>query len=153
MVVLASLPEIMQNNLAGLDCPSFETEPWVRGGPLKDRRIAVLSSAGIHRRDDKHFVGGDAGYRVIPQETTHGDLTMSHVSVNYDRTAFQQDLDSILPLQHLKDMAEEGVIGSVASNHYSFMGATDPRTMEENARQLAGELKADNVDTVVLIPV
>ena len=50
-------------------------------------------------------------------------------------------------------MDEEGLIGSVASNHYSFMGATDPRDMEDDARHLAGVLKADQVDAVVLLPV
>ena len=50
-------------------------------------------------------------------------------------------------------MEEEGLIGSVASNHYSFMGATDPRDMEDDARQLAGVLKSDQVDAVVLLPV
>jgi D-proline reductase (dithiol) PrdB len=78
---------------------------------------------------------------------------MSHVSVNFDRTAFQQDHNVNFPLKHLADMAEEGLIGSVASDHYSFMGATDPRDMEEDARQLAGVLKADQVDAVVLLPV
>ena len=33
------------------------------------------------------------------------------------------------------------------------MGATDPRNMEEEARRLAEILKADNVDSIVLIPV
>jgi hypothetical protein len=33
------------------------------------------------------------------------------------------------------------------------MGATDPLQMELHARELAGRLKADAVDTVVLPPV
>ena len=78
---------------------------------------------------------------------------MSHISVNFDRTAFQQDLNVTFPRKHLADMDEEGLIGSVASNHYSFMGATDPRDMEDDARHLAGVLKADQVDAVVLLPV
>jgi hypothetical protein len=41
----------------------------------------------------------------------------------------------------------------VAATHYSFMGATDPLQMESHARQLAGQLKADEVDAVVLPPV
>jgi hypothetical protein len=50
-------------------------------------------------------------------------------------------------------MATEGVIGSVASTQYSFMGATDPRGMEANARAVAGLLKSDRVDGVLLTPV
>ncbi|MBT3701184.1 MAG: hypothetical protein HOG12_06675 [Alphaproteobacteria bacterium] len=78
---------------------------------------------------------------------------MSHVSVNFDRTAFQQDLEAIFPLGHLAELASDGVIGSVATDHYSFMGATDPVKMEDEARELASRMKADNVNTVILIPV
>jgi len=45
------------------------------------------------------------------------------------------------------------VIGSVAQTHYSFMGATDPVQMEPYARELAGRLKKDAVDAVILSPV
>jgi len=44
-------------------------------------------------------------------------------------------------------------VGSVASIHYSFMGATHPAKMERMARQLAGLLKRDQVDAVLLVPV
>jgi len=45
------------------------------------------------------------------------------------------------------------VIGSVAQTHYSFMGATDPVQIESNARELAGRLKRDQVEAVILSPV
>lgn len=153
MVDVSTLPDAMQKHLNDLECPVFEAKPWVRGGPLNERRVAILSSAGLHLRTDQHFVGGDASYRVIPNDVDPDEIVMSHVSVNFDRTAFQQDINTIFPLKHLADMEEEGVIGSVASSHYSFMGATDPKNMEDDARQLAGVLKADKVDTVVLLPV
>jgi len=41
----------------------------------------------------------------------------------------------------------------MADTHYSFMGATDPLQMEPHARELAGRLKQDNVDSVLLAPV
>lgn len=153
MVDVSTLPDVMQHHLNEVECPVFESKPWVRGGPLKERRVAILSSAGLHLRSDQHFTGGDHSYRVIPNGTDPDEILMSHVSVNYDRTAYQQDINVVFPLKHLADMAEEGLIGSVASNHYSFMGATDPREMEDDARELAGVLKSDQVDTVVLLPV
>jgi D-proline reductase (dithiol) PrdB len=64
-----------------------------------------------------------------------------------------QDINTVLPLDRLAELARDGVIGSVASHHYSFMGATDPRGMEDEARELAGRLKADKVDSVLLVPV
>ena len=59
----------------------------------------------------------------------------------------------MFPLDRLIELAAEGTIGSLAATHYSFMGATDPVEMEPHARELAGRLKQDSVDAVILSPV
>jgi D-proline reductase (dithiol) PrdB len=92
-------------------------------------------------------------YRVIRGDIAAKDLVMSHISTNFDRTGFQQDWNVVFPLDRLKELAEEGAIGSVAAYHYSFMGATDPAKMEAAARNLALLLKGDRVDGVILVPV
>ena len=153
MVALSTLSDQLTKVLTDLDCPTFETTPWVRGGPLSERRVAIVSSAGVHLRTDRHFHGSDSGYRAIPNDAAPNDIVMTHTSPNYDRTAFIQDLNTVLPLDRLAELAEDGVIGSVASHHYSFMGATDPRAMEGGARELSGRLKDDAVDAVLLVPV
>lgn len=133
----------------------FDARPWVGGPPLKQRRVAVISTAGLHERGDRPFAPGAAAtdYRVIPGSTNAGELVMSHLSINYDRTGFQQDVNVVLPLDRLRELAAEGVIGSVADFHYSFMGAAPIRELEPRARQLAGLLKKDKVDAVLLSPV
>ena len=78
---------------------------------------------------------------------------MSHISTNFDRTGFQQDHNVVLPIDRLNELAADGTIGSVASVHYSFMGATHPAKLERTARHLAGLLKQDQVDAVLLVPV
>jgi len=78
---------------------------------------------------------------------------MSHVSASFDRSGFQQDLNVVFPIDRLQELAQEGVIGSVADFHYSFMGVTDPKQMEQDARKLAGILKQDRVDALLLVPV
>jgi D-proline reductase (dithiol) PrdB len=78
---------------------------------------------------------------------------MSHISTNFDRTGFQQDHNVVFPIDRLNELAAEGAVGSVASIHYSFMGATHPGKLERTARQLAGMLKQDQVDAVLLVPV
>ena len=50
-------------------------------------------------------------------------------------------------------MAADGEIASVADEHYSFMGAADPVTMEKSARAVAAQMKAEGVNTVFLIPI
>jgi D-proline reductase (dithiol) PrdB len=153
MVRMTDLPPATQTGMANLECPSFETKPFVNGPTLAERRIAVVTSAGLLRRGERPFVSGDAAYRVLPGDTPADQILMSHVSVNFDRTAFLRDINVVLPLDRLREMAAAGTIGSVAATHYSFMGATDPRTMETNVRSVAGRLKADRVDGVLLTPV
>ncbi|CEG09127.1 D-proline reductase subunit gamma [Afipia felis] len=154
MVRLTDLPEGQAKRLAELECPDFQTSPWVSGPPLAERRVAVISSAGLFVQGEAApFRGRDADYRAIPREVLPKDVLCSHISINFDRTAFQEDWNVILPLDRLKELAEEGTIGSVAEMHYSFMGAIDPTEAEGYVRELAVRLKQDKVDAVLLCPV
>ncbi len=153
MVRLNELPEPSRSYLRRLRCPTFETTPWAQGPPLAKRRVAIISTAGLHRRDDRPFELTSDDYRVIPADVQANDLVMSHVSANFDRIGFQMDWNVIFPLDRLRELAARKEIGSVADFHYSFMGATDPRKMEPTARHLAGILKSDHVDAVLLVPV
>ena len=154
MAILEELPEIERQFLESLACPAFETRPWVEGPPLGERRVAIISTAGLHRKEDRPFTfdPGDY-YRVIPGNIQANELIMSHVSTNFDRSGFQRDWNVIFPLDRLRELQDQGVIGSIAEYHYSFMGAHDPVPMESTARSLAGLLKKDGVDAALLIPV
>jgi len=99
------------------------------------------------------FRGRDPDCRVIPGETPPDRLLLSHISINFDRTGFQEDWNVVFPLDRLNELAAERIIGSAAQTHYSFMGATDPVLMEPHAREVAGRLKSDRVDAVILSPV
>jgi D-proline reductase (dithiol) PrdB len=135
---LTDLPAAQAKRLADLECPEFTTRPWVSGPGLSQRRLAIVSSAGLVVRGEDPFRGRDADYRVITANTRAEELLISHISINFDR---------------LRELAAEGTIGSVAQIHYSFMGATDPVQMEAHAREVAGRLKRDAVDGVILSPV
>ena len=133
--------------------PTYETTPWVEAIKLKDSKIAIISTAGLHRSEDAPFVPGAGDYRVIPDDEDMGNLMMSHLSTNFDRTGFFQDVNTAFPIDRLHDLNDLGVVGSVATRHYSFMGATPPHMMEPVARDLADLLKQDEVDAVILVPV
>ena|SRR5579871_4650405 len=158
MVRLANLPEserkIHLDRISTL--PQFPDKPWAAGPALANRRIAIVTTAGLHRRGDRPFDTGGAGidYRVIPGETAPADLVMSHASVNFDRTGFQSDWNVVFPLDRLKELARDKIVGALAGFHYSFMGAIPQvARYEPKARELAALLKADNVDAVLLTPV
>ena len=153
MARLIQMAEPMRSHLADLPCPRFDSTPWATGTKLSERRVAVLSTAGLHRRGDRPFQGFEGDYRIIPGDAGANDLVMTHISTNFDRTGFQQDWNVVFPLDRLKELAAEGVIGSVADYHYSFMGAADPSQMASHAQNLAGLLKGDDVDAALLVPV
>ncbi|MBU2551118.1 MAG: glycine/betaine/sarcosine/D-proline family reductase selenoprotein B [Proteobacteria bacterium] len=153
MARLELMPESERSYLTRVACPEFSTRPWAAGPPLAKRRVALVSTAGLHRRDDSPFTGISGEYRVIPSSILDRDLIMSHVSVNFDRIGFQQDWNLVFPLDRLNELAREGAVGGVADFHYSFMGAADPAQLEAPARDLAALLKQDRVDAVLLIPV
>ena len=117
--------------------PDFRDDAVGNGPPLAERRVAIVSSAGLVVRGEKPFRGRDPDYRVIPSETRPDQLMFSHISINLDRSGFQEDWNVVFPLDRLRELAAEGVIGSVAATHYSFMGATDPLQMEGYARDVA----------------
>ncbi|UKL13683.1 glycine/betaine/sarcosine/D-proline family reductase selenoprotein B [Dissulfurimicrobium hydrothermale] len=153
MARLEKIPEPLRSHIADLPCPSFKDEPWVQGSPLSQRRVSLISTAGLHRRDDRPFVGMSGEYRIIPADTKAMDLVMTHISTNFDRTGFQRDWNVVFPLDRLHELAADGVIGSVADYHYSFMGGANPAEMEPSARNMAAILKGDGVDAALLVPV
>ncbi len=155
MVRLSDLPEderahLLDKNLGPLGPPA-----WVAPGrPLRERRVALVTTAGLHRRDDAGFDLTDASYRVLPGELRAADLVMSHSSVNFDRSGFAEDVNLVFPIDRFRELAEEGVIGGLASNHFSFMGAgLLPEAYAAPARDLARILHREGVDTAFLTPV
>jgi D-proline reductase (dithiol) PrdB len=149
---MEDMDDTLRGLLEHLEISEWDETPLVSGPPLSERRVAILSTAGLQRPGDRPFGFGASDYRVIPSEAA-GSLRMTHLSTNFDRSGFQQDTNVVFPLDRLHEMAETGEIGSVADFHYSFMGASDPLTMKDSADQIAGLLKQDNVDAVLLTPV
>ena len=157
MVRLADLPEWDRDNMLKKipTLPKFDARPWVNGPPLAQRRVAIITTAGLHLRGDRPFNGTTGiDYRVIPEDVASADVIMSHLSVNFDRSGFQADWNVAFPLDRLKALVRDGTVGAAARFHYSFMGAIAPVTRyEPKARELAGLLKQDEVDAVLLSPV
>lgn len=153
MVRMRALPESSRAGLESLACPSFEEVPFTGVRSLKDARIALVSSAGLMHRDEPNVNGATGGYRAIADTTPDADVLMNHVSVNFDRTGYQRDVNVILPRARLKELEADNVISAASPTHYAFMGATEPEKMRDSALQLASELKAQNINTVCLLPV
>ena len=115
--------------------------------------MAISTTAAIHRTDDRPFTGHEGDYRVILGDIKYGDLAMTHSSVNFDRSAYQQYVNVCLPLYHVRTLVVSNGIGSVSRWHYSFMGSTVPQRMEPAAKEVSQLLLGDHVNLVVLIPI
>lgn len=154
MVRLADIAKVEREHLLSKECRPFATRPWVEGGPLADRRVALLTTAGLHRRRDRAFSMVDLGYRVLEGDVATDDLAMTHSSVHFDRAGFREDVNVVFPIDRLRELQEEGIIGSVANFHYSLMGAGWlPEQIEPTVDELSVLLRKDEVDAVCLVPV
>jgi D-proline reductase (dithiol) PrdB len=153
MARIEDIPQPTRDAALAVPCPSFETEPFVVGAPLAQRRVAIVSSAALVRRGDKPFPFGSAECRFLPASTPTDEILISHVSINFDRTGFQRDLNVVYPIDRLRELAAEGVIAGVADTHFAVLGSTDPVGMTEAADQIAGQLRQERIDAVLLSPV
>ena len=134
-----------------LPLPTYESTPWTPAKPLSEARVALISTAAVHRRDDKRFSMAARDYRCFGPDDQ--DLIQSHHSGDHDRTGFQQDLNLILPFDRLRELVDAGELGSIAKTHYSFLGGSPPEDIERFAHKAAERMKAEAVDTVLLCPV
>jgi hypothetical protein len=70
---LDRLPQINRNTLLTLPAQVNETAPFLAlTKPLVDCRLAIVTTAGLHRRGDRLFGPGDQTYRVIPLRHADG---------------------------------------------------------------------------------
>jgi D-proline reductase (dithiol) PrdB len=153
MARLDDIPQPTRDAVTNAPCPSFDTTPVVSGPRLAERRVAIVSSAALIRRGDTPFPFGSAEVRLLPEDAPLNDLLTSHVSINFDRSGYQRDINTVYPIERLRELAAQGVIGSVAATHYTVMGSTDPSTMQDSADQISGQLRQERVDAVLLCPV
>ncbi len=142
---------------AWLNFPVFEHQdaPFVRPArPLREARVALVTTAGLHLRGDRPFASSDQTFRVIPSSSPAMAIVQSHSSIGFDRTAFMRDVNISFPVDRLRELRDAGEIGSLARDFYSFMGGSRaPRMMErETGPEVARRLLADGVEVVLLTP-
>lgn len=123
---------------------------------LSQCRIALVGTAGAHLPDPPAFdvrsKYGDDSYREIPVQTPAKALSLSHPG--YDTRKASEDPNCVFPLDRLRDLASEGVIGELNRRAFSFMGYV-PRPqvlMMNRAPEVADKLQEDQVDLVFLVP-
>ena len=156
---LETLSEVQRRMLQMFPCMEHDDTPWTpMRKPLSESRVALVTSAGLHLRDDKPFItdtqGGDSSYRVIPRGTPAADIIQSHVSIGFDHTGIYRDINVTYPIDRLEELREQGAIGSLADNNYSFMGALrdTARVYNGTGPEVAKKMLDEGVEVVFLTP-
>ncbi len=126
--------------------------PWTPlSRPISEATIAIVTTSGVHLRQDKPFhLNSDSSFRVIPRETKAADLMITHQA--YDRTDALRDINLIFPLERLRELEAEGVIGRVADEHFGFGFSRSAKALIAPGREVACRLAHAHVDLVLLVP-
>jgi D-proline reductase (dithiol) PrdB len=134
--------------------------PWTPlEKPLKDCRLALVSSAGIVSADQDPFdnfaPGGDPDIREISSDVDVATLRETHRSDAFDHSGIRQDPNLAFPVERLRELAGAEIIGSLNHRYFSLMGSvTDPDKLTKTTLpQVVPKLVGDQVDIALLIPV
>jgi len=159
MPKLEVLGEIQRKSMLMWPCLEHDDTPWTpMSKPLSESKVALVTTAGLHVRGDKPFIatqkGGDTSFRVIPRGASANAIIQSHTSIGFDHTGIYRDLNVTFPIDRLQELVEQGKIGSLSDNYYSFMGALRDVTgiVEDSGPEVARRLKAEGVDVALLTP-
>jgi D-proline reductase (dithiol) PrdB len=152
---LEQLSEIERQAILNFPFMGHDASPGATlSKPLSDAKVALVTTAGIHLRGDTPFTSGDPTFRVIASNTGADQIVQSHTSIGFDRIPTYRDINVCFPIDRLRELVEQGKIGSVTDDFYSFLGAQrDPRRIVgETAPEVARALTSAGTDVVVLTP-
>lgn len=138
----------------------LDPTPWAPvARPLRDSRIALVTSAGLYRpgvdRDFGEKEGDDISVRLLPADVELSSLAVGQTSDAFDRSAIERDHNLALPLDRLRTLERDGIIGSVAPRHVSFNGSmlAPGRFIRDTAPEVVDVLRVDQVDAALFVPV
>lgn len=144
--------------------PKHPPIPWAEvKKPLSECKVALLSTAGISMKGDEPFdmegerkrpTWGDPSFREIRGDATRESIEVNHLHI--DTSFINEDLNVALPLDRLRELVDEGRVGSMAETHYSTMGyqGADTTVLEqETGPAIAEAMKREHVDLALLAPV
>jgi D-proline reductase (dithiol) PrdB len=126
--------------------------PWAPlRKPLSESTVVLISSGGVHLHRDRPFnINGDSTFRVIPRDARPADLAITHQA--YDRTDALRDINLVFPIERLRELEDEGVIGRLAGDHYGFGLSGSARRLIPSFREVARRVGESGVDLVLLVP-
>jgi D-proline reductase (dithiol) PrdB len=126
--------------------------PWTTlGKPLSESKVVLISTGGVHLESDRPFnLNGDPTFRVIPKGTEPADIAISHQA--YDRTDALRDINLVFPIERLRELEAEHVIGSLAEEHFGFGLMPSAKRLMPSIKEVAQRISDGGVDLALLVP-
>jgi D-proline reductase (dithiol) PrdB len=131
--------------------PSHRRALGAAGEADQEITLALISSGGFEPRGQPPF---ENGVRLPLDSKTVDvrDLRIHHHGYSDDDV--DRDPNCVFPMDRLRELETVGAIGELADVALSFVMVYSPRReIEERAPRMIAELKARNVDAVLLVPV
>jgi len=126
--------------------------PWTPlTKPIRQCRVALISSGGFYAKGQPSFVDNDPSYRLVPMQTRREDLLIYHHG--YRDNDADHDPNCVFPMERLLEMAAAGEIASTADAAVSFLMSYSPNRDIERAGRIAEELRQMEVDAALCVPV
>ncbi|MEW6472165.1 MAG: glycine/sarcosine/betaine reductase selenoprotein B family protein [Actinomycetota bacterium] len=139
----------------------FDTAPFTPlGKPLNQCRLGLVATAGVTLLDDDgrpapmKVMGGEQANVVEIASDTPRELLVS-IEEHYDRHATTvDDINAYFPITHLQELAKNGTIGGLPPRLQKIFPNYSHRvTMTRDAPEVLAQLREDNVDAALLVPV
>jgi glycine reductase len=139
-----------------LPLPKYDTVPWAPPiGDLREATIALVTEGGCVPKGNpdriesgwatkwvKYNIKGLSRLSNKDYECVHG---------GFDTTYANEDPNRLVPLDVMVDVEKEGLIGKLHDHYYVTVGSMGSiKTMKKFGSEIAKELKAANVDGVIL---
>lgn len=129
--------------------------PWAPlTKPLSRCRLGLAASGGVYLAGQVAFhYRDDTSLREIPSDVDSSALRATHFA--YDLSGARSDPNVVFPVDTLRRLVREGIVGSLAARFQTFMGGiySARRVKEELAPKLLQRLGEEAVDALLLVPV
>ena len=159
-----SAVDYIQRTRDQYDALGYPPYQWVRNEtsppwtplekPLSECRVGLIASGGIYAEGQVAFhFKDDVSYRIIDTSLPSNTLRATHFA--YDLTDAREDINVVFPIDTLRDLVAEHVLGSLGPRAYTFMGGiySARKVRDILAPALTRRLLEDEVDLAILVPV
>lgn len=154
MVVAKTRGEPFESEFTVASFPAIPAPPPVRD--LSRARVAIVTDGGVVPRGNPDKIAPSVAmnwgaYDISGVDDLQGaDYEVSHRG--YDTRYVEQDPDRMVPVDAMRSLEKEGVVGELYPRFISTSGLSNPLANSRRlGREIAQKLKEEGVDAVVLV--